>query len=493
MSTQSLDENTNALVDTSTLGTDVVIRNFVIDALPYGIICVDRKLNVTIWNRSVETMTGLNRGAMVGHGIAPSTFRMKSSESGETISETTCPFLECLSMGESHKIVYQIAGRSGRQVKVEFNMTPITNQAGDVIGAMAVLHDTSAQVAMHQQLNDLYLMAVLDPLTQVANRAEFERLMREYVASHREVDLKCSLIICDIDFFKSINDNYGHHVGDQALISFARFLKNFVRSHDLVARYGGEEFIILCANCDEDAAVQRAEKIRFKLEKTAQPMLEGKCLTASFGVSELKDSDDTTSFFVRADHALLRAKEMGRNRVMRADTSRSAENEIGSGATSSVSGVSWRKLKSEPLLSLEFQTQTPKNVLAEKIRCIIPELNGHVKSGNSTNVEFVCEVSKALNLKDETSFQVGIEMHRADSAEEANEVESNRSKAMTFLRITISPKKSKKRWFSRKSGSKESATRLMAMIRQYLTLNEESSLLKVNAAVTKSTRQAPPA
>ena len=145
-------------------------------------------------------------------------------------------------------------------------------------------------------------------------------MLSEYVVSHREVGLKCSIIICDIDFFKSINDNYGHHVGDQALISFARFLKQFVRNQDLVARYGGEEFVILCANCDEDAAVDRAEKIRFKLEKTAQAMLDGKCLTASFGVSQLEDSDDTTSFFVRADHALLHAKEMGRNRVVRANT-----------------------------------------------------------------------------------------------------------------------------------------------------------------------------
>ena len=487
MSTQSFDSDMQGAVDAPTLNADVVIRNFVIDALPHGIICVDRQLNVTLWNRSVETMTGLNRGAMAGQRIAPSTFRMRTSDAGEPISETDCPFLDCLSMGESQKTVYQIAGRSGRQVQVEFNMTPITNQDGQVIGAMAILHDTSAQVAMHQQLNDLYLMAVLDPLTQVANRAEFERLMSEYVASHREVGLKCSLIICDIDFFKSINDNYGHHVGDQALISFARFLKNFVRNHDLVARYGGEEFIILCANCDEDAAVQRAEKIRFKLEKTAQPMLEGKCLTASFGVSELQDSDDTTSFFVRADHALLQAKELGRNRVMRADTSRGTENEIGSGATSSVSGIAWQKLKSKPLISEEFQTQTPTNVLAEKIRCVIPELNGQqVRTAKENIVEFTCEVGQGAAAV--SSLHVAIEMHRA--AADGNE--DRKGQATTFLRILILPA-TKKKWFTRVTASEESATKLMATIRQYLTLNDESSLLKVNAAVTKSTRQAPSA
>ena len=294
MPTQPIDQNPKAQGTTPAFDHDVVIRNFVIDALPHGIICVDLNLKVTLWNRSVEMMTGLKRSAMLGERVSPGIFQMKTAASEDKVPESACPFRKCLNKAESRKAVYQITGRSGRQVQVEFNLNPIMNSENEVIGAMAILHDTSAQVAMHQQLNDLYLMAVLDPLTQVANRAEFERLLTEYVNSHREVDLKCSLIICDIDFFKSINDNYGHHVGDQALISFARFLKHFVRTHDLVARYGGEEFVILCANCDEDAAVQRAEKIRFKLEKTAQPMLEGKCLTASFGVSELTDSDDTT-------------------------------------------------------------------------------------------------------------------------------------------------------------------------------------------------------
>ena len=486
MPTQPIDQTPKAQGVAPTLDHDVVIRNFVIDALPHGIICVDLNLNVTLWNRSVETMTGLKRSAMLGERVSPGIFQMKTAASEDKVPESACPFRKCLNTAESRKAVYQIAGRSGRQVQVEFNLNPIMNSENEVIGAMAILHDTSAQVAMHQQLNDLYLMAVLDPLTQVANRAEFERLLTEYVNSHREVDLKCSLIICDIDFFKSINDNYGHHVGDQALISFARFLKHFVRTHDLVARYGGEEFVILCANCDEDAAVQRAEKIRFKLEKTAQPMLEGKCLTASFGVSELTDSDDTTSFFVRADHALLKAKEMGRNRVMRADTSRVADNEIGSGAKRSVSGIGWQKLSSEPLLSQEFQTQTPVNVLAEKIRCVVPELNGQVSSNSERHIEFACQAGPALNRKEDVSFLVAIEMQRADSPEDG------KGQAMTFLRIVILPAKTK--WFAWKNvANKETAMELMTMIRQYLSLNEETSLLKVNAAVTKSTRDTPPA
>ena len=176
---------------------------------------------------------------------------------------------------------------------------------------------------------------------------------------------------------------------------------------------------------------------------------------------------------------------MGRNRVMRADTSRVADNEIGSGAKRSVSGIGWQKLSSEPLLSQEFQTQTPVNVLAEKIRCVVPELNGQVSSNSERHIEFACQAGPALNRKEDVSFLVAIEMQRADSPEDG------KGQAMTFLRIVILPAKTK--WFAWKNvANKETAMELMTMIRQYLSLNEETSLLKVNAAVTKSTRDTPP-
>ncbi|MCP4889790.1 MAG: GGDEF domain-containing protein, partial [Planctomycetaceae bacterium] len=200
---------------------------------------------------------------------------------------------------------------------------------------------------------------MLDPLTQVSNRLEFEKAMEEFVRSRHASGLKCSLIVTDIDFFKKINDNFNHHIGDLALVAFADLLRKFVRTEDVVARYGGEEFVIICANCDLEAASQRAEEIRIELTESPQPMLGGKCITASFGVAEVEDNDTATDLFVRADSALLEAKEMGRNRVVAAQASILPGRPDMKKVDSGTGGMSWRKIINGTLICEEYSTATP--------------------------------------------------------------------------------------------------------------------------------------
>lgn len=456
---------------------DMLMRRTLLENMREGMVCVDRNLRITGWNNAVENMTGLNSTAMIGKPVSPSIFKMQDKNIGE-ICNTNCPFLACLTSGDSFQKTLIIAGRSGRESEIEFSFHPIRNSAGMILGAMGLLHDTSAQLELQRQLNELYMKAVLDPLTQVANRAEFERLLEEYVHSHRDADIKCSIIICDIDFFKGINDNYGHHIGDQALISFAQLLKQFVRKNDFIARFGGEEFVILCAKCDEDAAVQRAEDIRIRLEKTPQSMLDGKCITASFGVSQLEEGDDPTSLFVRADHALLRAKELGRNRVVRANTSSIASDEIGSGADQSITGIKWRKLKGEALIALEFQMNTPQEVLAEKIRCMIPEIGGSIRSTSEDHVSIFCEVEDRANPGQNSAFIVELDLKKSASGQRSGE------KAETYLRLVIQP--GRNGWFHRNNNSL--ADTLLCKLRQYLGITDESSVVKLNRAVNSSGR-----
>lgn len=461
-------------------GTDyeLLMRQCVFSHMREGVVCVDRQLRVTSWNSAVETMTGLNTSAMIGNTITPGVFRLVDATIG-SVTDANCPFLRCLS-GESFQRSYQITGRSGREVEIEFTFHPIRSTNGQVLGAVALLHDDSAQMDLQRQLNDLYMMAILDPLTQVANRAEFERLLDDYVRSHHDANLKCSIIICDIDFFKGINDNYGHHIGDQALIAFAQLLKQFVRKNDFVARYGGEEFVILCGNCDEEAAVQRAEDIRFRLEKTPQSMLNGKCMTASFGVSQLEDDDDSTTFFVRADHAMLKAKEMGRNRVVRADAAAIVDDEVGSGADQSVSGVKWRRLKGDKLINMEFRTKTPINVLIEKMRCLIPEIGGAITSASENHVSLTCEVADPERPTHLTAFNVEVDLRKVDPSEKIYD-----GSATTYMRIII--QRGRSGWFQRTND--KLAESVLRNLRQYLTLTDESCVVKVDAAVTSSGRE----
>lgn len=366
---------------------------------------------------------------------------------------------------------------------MELTFAPIKLNNGTTQGAVVLVHDTSVQLDLKRQLRDLYEFSMLDPLTQVANRAEFERVLDEFVRAKCNSDFSCSLIICDIDFFKSINDNYNHHIGDQALVSFASLLKKFVRSNDIVARYGGEEFVILCANCDRESAVQRAEEIRVTLTKTPQQMLDGKCITASFGVAELQSSDSAVDFFVRADTALLRAKELGRNRVVEADTGSNGRGpEMRSADATSASGVKWRNFKNQNLFCEEFKTSTPISVLVEKLRGYIVENEAEIRRVEPDFATIILQVEDQKQSWRKGNFIVDIEFQEREvSDDNANYVGS---RTTTFIRITI--REGKKKWFA--VNANDLASVLLADIRRYLLIHDESSKLTIKAAATESGR-----
>jgi diguanylate cyclase (GGDEF)-like protein len=118
----------------------------------------------------------------------------------------------------------------------------------------------------------------------------------------------------DIDHFKSVNDTYGHQVGDEVLIGFSTLFKTQIRVTDSVGRIGGEEFLIICAQTDLEATCEVAEKLRSLISQT--PFKTAGAQTASFGVAAYREGDTIKRIIKRADDALYRAKERGRNQVV---------------------------------------------------------------------------------------------------------------------------------------------------------------------------------
>ena len=153
-----------------------------------------------------------------------------------------------------------------------------------------------------------------DALTGIGNRAALnEALGREIEVAQRH-NRKLGMVIFDIDFFKKINDTYGHATGDCLLKALAHAAEDTVRTSDQLFRYGGEEFIALLPETGIRGAKQLAERIRLNIEK-----LDCACegnhikMTASFGVAILQPDENEESFFIRADKALYKAKNAGRN------------------------------------------------------------------------------------------------------------------------------------------------------------------------------------
>lgn len=154
-----------------------------------------------------------------------------------------------------------------------------------------------------------------DPLTGLANYRSLEERLEPAVAAARRHRQPLALVLADLDYFKEINDTYGHEVGNEVLRGVAALLRANCRREDLPVRWGGEEFLVLLSHTDRRGAWLFAERIRTLLAaQTFPPVREP--VTASFGVAELMPTDDASSFIRRADQALYKAKNQGRNRTV---------------------------------------------------------------------------------------------------------------------------------------------------------------------------------
>ncbi|MEO0907306.1 MAG: GGDEF domain-containing protein [Pseudomonadota bacterium] len=162
-----------------------------------------------------------------------------------------------------------------------------------------------------------------DALTRLHNRGSFEQSVQKLLPQAQVEGRAFSLVIADIDHFKQVNDIWGHQAGDQAISGFGELIGNMVRGCDTAGRVGGEEFCIAVWNCDNAPAYRLAERIRQAfacLEHTG--LNEDIRLTASFGVATARDGESYKQLFARADEALYRAKERGRDRVENAEEQR---------------------------------------------------------------------------------------------------------------------------------------------------------------------------
>ncbi len=298
---------------------DALFHQKLLDSMHDGVVFIDTNLQILLWNRAAERLTAISAASVLHRLWAPQIIGLRD-ENGSPLERNNCPIAHTLNCKAQTLRRLTMEGRGGERMSVDAQLVPVMGRDGIMLGATLLLHDASSQITLEERVQTLHIKATRDPLTRVANRAEFDRLHTEFVDTHLDSGLPCALIICDIDHFKNVNDTYGHQAGDEVLVSFAALLQRSARPGDLVARYGGEEFVMLCADCDNATITQRAEKIRRDLQDTPQGCLDSRPITASFGVTEIQAGDTPETMLRRADRALLRAKESGRNRVVQLGT-----------------------------------------------------------------------------------------------------------------------------------------------------------------------------
>lgn len=233
----------------------------------------------------------------------------------DTDEETKARIYEHLQRNEGVREEIINYCKDGTPYWIDLNIVPLHDDSGEVTHFAAIERDITEIKARADKLEK---MAVTDPLTKVLNRRGFEQRAKNELDEAEERKQISYVVMLDVDFFKLFNDDYGHDVGDEALIQLAKVLKKQLRSDDVLGRLGGEEFAFVLSGLPEETLLEKLEAVRAKVEQHRWKSQNGKQLnlTVSIGVASTSVFPSNLDVLLKqADNALYKAKANGRNRV----------------------------------------------------------------------------------------------------------------------------------------------------------------------------------
>lgn len=275
-------------------------------------IMVDDQGIIRFWNPAAERIFGYRENEALGRDLHA------LLAGGDFLERAARGLSEFARTGEGLVVdrtsEFQVRRADGEHIHVELCVAPFFHD--DHWFAVGSLRDVTVRKLAEEQLN---LLATTDELTGIFNRRRFMETAESEFARAARYNNPLSLIVFDIDYFKRINDSLGHAAGDEALKTVARLVTSKLRGTDVLARIGGEEFAILLPETALGWAQLVADRCRLAIERAALAWEDRMfTLTASFGVAELQPGEALPEFIERADKAIYKAKQGGRNRVERA-------------------------------------------------------------------------------------------------------------------------------------------------------------------------------
>ena len=221
-----------------------------------------------------------------------------------------CPIKELQRVGHAASARHKHLSEQGEQLYVEVRATPLFDgQNREVVQIVESHRDVTETVRVEQRLQH---MATTDRLTQVCNRLKFDEELKHQIEWAQSTDNPLGLVMFDLDYFKRINDNHGHAVGDEVLKRIVETVRHSIRKSDTLARWGGEEFMIILPLTNVAELNSICEFLRDRLQHVEHETVGS--VTASFGASVLRPEESFSSFVQRVDGALYQSKRSGRNR-----------------------------------------------------------------------------------------------------------------------------------------------------------------------------------
>lgn len=287
----------------------------IINNIHDGIYFVDSERKITFWSKGAERISGFTAEEVLGKSCRNSILTHIDCD-GKHLCAEGCPLQATMDDKELHEDTVYMHHKDGHRIPIHVRTSPLTDKNNKVIGGIEIFTDVSKQEGNALHLKELEKLALLDALTNLANRRYLEQEIINRLSEMERFKVPFGILFMDLDFFKSINDIYGHEAGDDVLRYVAKTFSANSRPFDLYGRWGGEEFVAIIRNVDEEQLLGIAERVRRLIQESYIIRDEETILvTISIGATLAKVDDSLEEVIRRADENMYRSKNEGRNRV----------------------------------------------------------------------------------------------------------------------------------------------------------------------------------
>jgi diguanylate cyclase (GGDEF)-like protein/PAS domain S-box-containing protein len=287
----------------------------VLENLHDGLYFTDTHRVITFWNHAAERITGDPAAEVLGRSCAANILVHVDTD-GRSLCRGLCPLAMTMADCVGREAEVFLRHKDGHRVPVLVRTGPLKDRQGQVVGGIELFTDLSNILANNSRVRELEQLALLDSLTQLANRTYLLREIEARFEEMRRYGIPFGLLFMDIDFFKRFNDSYGHDVGDAVLKLVANTFVANSRAFDVYGRWGGEEFVGVIRSIDAEDLAALGNRMRVLVNQSFLMHDEARLgVSISLGATVAHPDDTAESLIKRADQLLYRSKKEGRNRL----------------------------------------------------------------------------------------------------------------------------------------------------------------------------------
>jgi len=300
--------------------TQEIDRNYEVYDIHISAIKTDLNGNITHATKAFCESSGYSKEELLGQNPK----LLKADDSLDEISYKNLWLT--ITSGHTWRGEFKNIRKDGTEYWSAAVISPIFDINNKIVGYDGIRRDITLKKVLEDfnkklekevksRTHELQILATTDTLTSLYNRLYIDTELKKSVNNFKRYNKTFSIVLIDIDYFKKINDTHGHLVGDEVLVKLSEIMKKCIRNTDILGRWGGEEFMIIASNTNEDGTYKLAQYITKKIQEHIFDNIEN--ITVSCGVAQIDSSLNENTIISKADKALYKAKELGRNRVER--------------------------------------------------------------------------------------------------------------------------------------------------------------------------------